>query len=338
MQNNNQKLLIVDGSSLLATGFYATAKDVLFAKNEEQKEIALKKIMKSMNGTYTNGIYMFFKTLLPILNNYGITHLAVVLDKNRETTFRKEIYPEYKENRKETPEPLKKQFKLLNDILIEMNIPTFSNEKYEADDYAGSLVNKFEKDIQIYCYSKDEDYIQLVSEYTKLWIPTSKCDDMYRQVNAEKNIKEVPNGIFEYTPEYVKILKGIEPIQIIDIKAIEGDKSDNIPGIRGLGPMASKPLINHYNSVEEIYKNIEGLNDEQEIELNKFFKDELGIKRSPLKNLKEYKESALMSKVLATIKTDINEIENVTLDMLKLNINLEKKIEIFNMLNIKSLL
>ena len=250
------KMLIVDGSSLLSTSFYATARDLLFAKTEEQKEFAYTKLMKSPDGEYTNGIYMFFKTLLPLIESQKITHLAVVLDRSR-NTFRREIDPEYKANRSETPYPLKSQFKLLTEILQEMNIPVFSHTEYEADDFAGSLVKKFEKDIPIYLHTKDEDYIQLVSDNTKLWMVTSKADDMYKEIGIDKKDINVPSGIFEYTPEYVKHFKGIEPIQIIDAKAIEGDKSDNIKGVKNVGPTSSRPLIAHYGSIEEIYKNIE---------------------------------------------------------------------------------
>ena len=270
------KLLIVDGSSLLSTSFYATARDLLIAKTEEQKEFAYTKLMKSPDGEYTNGIYMFFKTLLPLLESQKITHLAVVLDRSR-NTFRREIDPEYKSNRSETPYPLKSQFKLLNGLLQEINIPVFSDTHYEADDFAGSLVKKFEKDIQVYLHTKDEDYIQLVSDYTKLWMVTSKADDMYKEIGVDKNTINVPSGIFEYTPKYVKHFKGIEPIQIIDAKAIEGDKSDNIKGVKGVGPTSSRPLIAHYGSIEEIYKNIENLDKNTEKELLTFFKDSLGI-------------------------------------------------------------
>src|SRR5699024_12470956 len=110
---------------------------------------------------------------------------AIVLDRSR-NTFRREIDPEYKANRSETPYPLKAQFKLLTELLQEINIPVFSNDEYEADDFAGSIVKKFEKDIPIYLHTKDEDYIQLVSEYTKLWMVTSKADDMYKEIGIDK--------------------------------------------------------------------------------------------------------------------------------------------------------
>ncbi|MBQ6632090.1 MAG: 5'-3' exonuclease [Romboutsia sp.] len=337
-ENNiiENKLLVVDGSSLLSTSFYATARDLLFAKTEEQKEFAYTKLMKSPDGEYTNGIYMFFKTLLPLLESQKVTHLAVVLDRSR-NTFRREIDPEYKANRSETPYPLKSQFKLLTELLEEINIPVFSHTEYEADDFAGSLVKKFEKDIPIYLHTKDEDYIQLVSEYTKLWMVTGKAEDMYKEIGVDKKTVNVPSGIFEYTPEYVKYFKGIDPIQIIDAKAIEGDKSDNIKGVKGVGPTSSRPLISHYGSIEEIYKNIENLSKDEEKELLTFFKDSLGIKRSPLKNLLLYKEDAIISKKLATIKTDIEEVQNMKLDNLVLNIDNEKMHKVFMDLGMVSL-
>lgn len=331
------KLLIVDGSSLLSTSFYATARDLLFAKTDEQKEFAYKKLMQTEDGIYTNGVYMFFKTLLPLMEKQNITHVAIVLDRSR-NTFRREIDPEYKANRKETPRPLSDQFKLLTEILEEINIKVFSHFDYEADDFAGSLAKKFEKEIPIYLHTKDEDYIQLVTEHTKLWMVTGKCDDMYKSIGISKKDLNLPNGVFEYTPEYVKHFKGITPIQIIDLKAIEGDKSDNIKGVKNVGPTSSVPLVAHYGSLEEIYNNIENLDSKSEKEMSKFFKESLGISRSPIKNLLTYKEDAFLSKKLATIKTDIEEIQGLEIDDLKLNIDKEKMTELFKKLQMNSLL
>ena len=166
---------------------------------------------------------------------------------------------------------------------------------------------------------------------------TSKADDMYKEIGVDKKTINVPSGIFEYTPEYVKHFEGVDPIQIIDVKAIEGDKSDNIKGVKGVGQTSSRPLIAHYGSIEEIYKNIENLDKNTEKELLTFFKDSLGIKRSPLKNLLLYKEDAIISKKLATIKTDIEEIQNLDLNSLILNIDNEKMNNIFMKLGMISL-
>lgn len=337
-KENNDRLLIIDGSSLLSTSFYATARELLFAKTDEQKEEAYTKLMQTKDGVYTNGFYMFFKTLLPMIEGNNITHLAIVLDRSRQTTFRRELDPEYKANRKETPVPLKSQFKLLTEMLPKMNIPVFSHEYYEADDFAGSLCKKFENDIETILHSKDEDYIQLVSDKSKLWMVTSKSEDMYKELGLNRKDLRVPYGIFEYNPEYVKHFKGIEPIQIIDAKAIEGDKSDNIKGVKNVGETSSRPLLRHYGDLEGIYNAIEGLDSKEEKELTKFFKEELGIKRSPIKNMLLYKEDAFLSKKLATIKTDIEEVQCLTLDDLKLNINVEEMNRIFRELEIKSLI
>ncbi|MGL4911494.1 MAG: 5'-3' exonuclease [Romboutsia sp.] len=332
-----EKLLIVDGSSLLSTSFYATARDLLFAKTDEQKEFAYTKLMKSPDGEYTNGVYMFFKTLLPLLEKQKISHLAVVLDRSR-NTFRREIDPEYKANRSETPYPLKSQFMMLTELLKEINIPVFSHGDYEADDFAGTITKKFEKDISIYLHTKDEDYLQLVSEYTKLWMVTGKAEDMYKELGINKNDLKIPNGVFEYTPKYVKYFKGVDPIQIIDIKAIEGDKSDNIKGVKNVGPTSSRPLVAHYGSVEGIYEVLDNLDKDKEKELNTFFKESLGIKRTPIKNLLLYKEDAIISKKLATIKTDIEEIQELELDKLKLDINIDKMELEFKRLGMNSLM
>ncbi|MDK2564139.1 5'-3' exonuclease H3TH domain-containing protein [Romboutsia sedimentorum] len=335
--DKEDKFLIVDGSSLLSTSFYATARDLLFAKTDEQKEFAYTKLMMSPDGEYTNGIYMFFKTLLPLLKNQDITHLAVVMDRSRDT-FRREIDSQYKANRSETPHPLKSQFKLLTELLQEINIPVFSHCNYEADDFAGSLVKKFEKDIPIFLHTKDEDYIQLVSQYTRLWMVTGKAEDMYSEIGIDRTNLNVPRGVFEYTPNYVKHFKGIEPIQIIDAKAIEGDKSDNIKGVKNVGPVSSRPLIAHYGSIEEIYNNIENLDSKSEKELLVFFKETLGIKRSPLKNLLLYKEDAFISKKLATIKTDIEEVQDLHLAKLALDINYNIMNKRFENLGMNSLI
>lgn len=335
--NIEEKLLIVDGSSLLSTSFYATARDLLFAKTDEQKEFAYTKLMRSPEGEYTNGIYMFFKTLLPLIEAQKITHLAIVLDRSR-NTFRREIDPEYKANRSETPYPLKSQFMLLTEMLKKINIPVFSHSDYEADDFAGSIVKKFEKDIKIYLHTKDEDYLQLVSEYTRLWMVTGKCDDMYKELEIDKKGLKLPNGVFEYTPEYVKHFKGVEPIQIIDIKAIEGDKSDNIKGVKNVGQTSSRPLVSHYGSIEKIYEALENLDKAKEKELNTFFKESLGIKRTPIKNLLLYKEDAIISKKLATIKTDIEEIQELDINRLRLNIDKSIMNEEFKRLGMNSLI
>lgn len=400
----NRKLLIIDGSSLLSTSFYGTAKDLMFAKTDEQKELAYKKLMKTSTGIYTNGVYGFMKTLNKILENQKPSHLAVVFDLSRETTFRKQMYSDYKGTRKKSPQPLREQFKLMQEVLEYIGVPVLKSLEYEADDFAGSLAKKFEDEIPVYCHTKDHDYLQLISYNTRVWMVTSKCDEMFNQVGLNKSDFNLPDGVFEYTLTTFSEIQGLEsPEQIIDMKALIGDSSDNIPGVHGVGEKAVIPLLREYKDIETIYSEIECLTPKEEKEFKKFAKENLGIARLPLTNLLkdgvitlssgdeiEYncifgdlteeqisnqelfksklnnlrfpielktegglgllkdndvvnvklsaKESAFLSKELATIKTDILEVQDINIDDLLVNINKDKYNEKMIELEMKSLI
>lgn len=403
-ENSNRKLVIIDGSSLLSTSFYGTAKDLIFAKTEEQKEQAYKKLMQTKDGIYTNGVYGFMKTLNKIIDNQKPSHLAVVFDLSRETTFRKQMYSEYKGTRKKTPSPLSQQFKLMQEVLEYIGVPVFKSLEFEADDYAGSLARRFEDEIPVYCHTKDNDYLQLVSHNTRIWIVTSKNEEMFEQVGLDKKEFNLPDGVFEYSLTSFSELQGLNsPAEFIDAKALMGDKSDNIPGVYGVGDKVVIPLIKEYSSIENLYNEIENLTAKEEKELKKFFKESLGISRSPIANLLKdgvitlstgdeitykcisgelteeqkanqdifesklgnlrfpieitskdsfdllvnndvanvklsAKEYAFMSKDLATIKTDIPEVDNISLDSLIVNIDKDRYNEKMSELEMKSLL
>ena len=385
-----EKLLIIDGSSLLSTSFYATATAYLMAKTDEDKEKALERLMKTSDGRYTNGVFPFMRTLLSLIKKNQPTHLAVVWDISRQT-FRQEIAGgTYKGTRKATPHPLKEQF-ISTQNLLQGIIPQFlsgrdDEEVYEADDFAGSLAKRFQTEIPVFLHTKDEDYLQLVDSNTRVWLGSSKADKMFEDLNLNRQEFNVPDGFFEFTLSTLKDIKGLEPYQIVEYKALCGDTSDNIPGVKGVGEKAVIPLLQEYGTIEAIYETIENLSAKEEKELKKFFKESLGIGRSPisymladgvialgngdkinynaifdevteedttlqplfeeklgklkfpirlsnaediekLKNEEVFgiqlcaKESAFMSKELATIKTDIESIAQVNLDDIKLNID-----------------
>ena len=385
-----EKLLIIDGSSLLSTSFYATATAYLMAKTDEDKENALERLMKTSDGRYTNGVFPFMRTLLSLIKKNQPTHLAVVWDVSRQT-FRQEIAGgTYKGTRKATPHPLKEQF-ISTQNLLQGIIPQFlsgrdDEEVYEADDFAGSLAKRFQTEIPVFLHTKDEDYLQLVDSNTRVWLGSSKADKMFEDLNLNRQEFNVPDGFFEFTLSTLKDIKGLEPYQIVEYKALCGDTSDNIPGVKGVGEKAVIPLLQEYGTIEAIYETIENLSAKEEKELKKFFKESLGIGRSPisymladgvialgngdkinynaifdevteedttlqplfeeklgklkfpirlsnaeyiekLKNEEVFgiqlcaKESAFMSKELATIKTDIESIAQVNLDDIKLNID-----------------
>ena len=388
-----EKLLIIDGSSLLSTSFYATATAYLMAKTDEDKEKALTRLMKTSDGRYTNGVFPFMRTLLSLIKKNQPTHLAVVWDVSRQT-FRQEIAGgTYKGTRKATPHPLKEQF-ISTQNLLQGIVPQFLSEKddeevYEADDFAGSLAKRFQSEIPVFLHTKDEDYLQLVDTNTRVWLGSSKADKMFEDLGLNRQEFNVPDGFFEFTLSTLKDIKGLEPYQIVEYKALCGDTSDNIPGVKGVGEKAVIPLLQEYGNIESIYDTIENLSSKEEKELKKFFKESLGIGRSPisymlaegvialssgekinynvifdevteedkalqplfeeklgklrfpirlsnaediekLRNEEVYgvqlcaKESAFMSKELATIKTDIESIANVNLDDIKLNINYDE--------------
>ena len=385
-----EKLLIIDGSSLLSTSFYATATAYLMAKTDEDKENALERLMKTSDGRYTNGVFPFMRTLLSLIKKNQPTHLAVVWDVSRQT-FRQEIAGgTYKGTRKATPHPLKEQF-ISTQNLLQGIIPQFlsgrdDEEVYEADDFAGSLAKRFQTEIPVFLHTKDEDYLQLVDSNTRVWLGSSKADKMFEDLNLNRQEFNVPDGFFEFTLSTLKDIKGLKPYQIVEYKALCGDTSDNIPGVKGVGEKAVIPLLQEYGTIEAIYETIENLSAKEEKELKKFFKESLGIGRSPisymladgvialgngdkinynaifdevteedttlqplfeeklgklkfpirlsnaediekLKNEEVFgiqlcaKESAFMSKELATIKTDIESIAQVNLDDIKLNID-----------------
>ena len=398
-----RKLLIIDGSSLLSTSFYGTAKELMFAKTDEQKEVAYKKLMQTKDGVYTNGVYGFMKTFNKMIENQKPSHIAVVFDLSRATTFRKKMYDDYKGTRSKTPTPLSSQFKLMQEVLEYIGVPVFKSLEFEADDFAGSLARRFEDEIPVYCHTKDNDYLQILSNNTKIWLVSSKCDEMFEEMGINKKDFNLPDGVFEYTLTSFEHLQGLNtPQEFIDAKAIIGDKSDNIPGVFGVGDKAVIPLIREYSTIENLYAEIEGLTPKEEKELKKFFKESLGISRSPIAyllkdgeitletgekisyncifgelteeqklrqdvyreklgnlrfpidvvkdedfellksgNIKSInlsaKESAFLSKELATIKTDIEEVESLNLDDLRVNIDKTKYNEKMLELEMKSL-
>lgn len=343
---NNDFLLLIDGSSLLSTQYYGNLpREIMFAKTAEDREKFYDKIMQTSTGIYTNAIYGFMRSLLKILKEQKPKYIAVAWDISRDT-FRREIDVEYKGTRGETPKPLKDQFKLCQDILREMNIPQLMDKRYEADDFCGTISKKFEDEIPIRIFTKDNDYLQLVTDKTRLWLAFTtqdKADDLFKKYDINKSIANVPDKSFELTPELVKKEFGIKPCQVPDLKGLVGDKSDNIKGVSGVGETSAIPLICEYETLEGLYDKIRNLDKKSEKELKEYWKTKLGIKRSPLSYLlKESDEeivgekSAMISKKLAQIKCDID-LGELKLEDLKVNIDEEKGNSQLERLEIKSI-
>ena len=282
----NNKLLIVDGNNLLYRGYFATSYSGT--------------ILRASDGTATNGVYAFGNMLKKAVNDIKPTHLVVVLDKGKHT-FRANLSEDYKATRKPAPDDLVPQFGLLRDMLISMNIQYFENEDYEADDFAGSLCERFKNEnLDIYILSSDRDMYQLISD--KVTVITPK--------------KGVSNMVL-MTPSELKSETGLEPYQIIEFKSIAGDSSDNIKGIAGIGEKTAKDLLGRYKTVDEIYNHIDELKGK--------------TKEKFEKGRSDYE----LSKQLATIKRDI--VLNYNISDLKLNINWQTANDFFRKYDMKTL-
>lgn len=324
------KLLIIDGSSMLSTSYYGNLpKSILFAKTEEEKEKHYGQILHTSDGKYTNAMFTMLRTLLGIYKKVKPEYVAFVFDKTRDTFRRTELGADfYKANRKETAKPLKEQFIQMEEFLQEIGCAVFMSDDYEADDYAASLVEKFEgPDLQTYVLTKDHDYFQVVSEYTRMWRVVNK--DKLEQLKKDYGFfgsdvyESLPANVFEYTPEIVYAEEGVYPQQIPVLLAITGDPGDGIPGCKGVSSAAA-PLVDEYKSLDEIYAAIDDCEGvaKKEKELNGFWKEYLGIGRSPLKALKTNREMVYLSEKLATMKRDID--ISCGIEDLKLRVDIEK--------------
>ena len=276
-----EKLILIDGNSLMNRAFYATP------------------VFTTKDGLPTNGVFGFIKLLFKIIDDKKPTHVAVAFDLHA-PTFRHKIYSDYKAGRKPMPEDLAKQMPIIKEVLRLMNVRICELAGHEADDLIGTMSKKFA--IPTYIYTGDRDAYQLVDDTTSVCFTRKGVSD-----------------ILELTGANFKDEIGLTPAQIIDLKALMGDKSDNIPGVAGVGEKSALNLLEKYADVDGIYAHI----DEITGALNK--------------KLTEGKESAYFSKQLATI--DVNAPYPVELSecVLRLPFSIKVK-EKFAELEFKSLL
>ncbi len=253
---NKKKLLLIDGSSVAFRAFFALYNQIDRFKNA--------------SGLHTNAIYGFHLMLNHLLERVQPTHVLVAFDAGK-TTFRTEMYADYKGGRAKTPDEFREQFPYIRQQLELLGIKHYELDQYEADDIIGTIdklaENEDEYDVTI--VSGDKDLIQLTDSNTIVEI-------------SKKGVAEFE----EFTPAYLMDKMGITPAQFIDLKALMGDKSDNIPGVTKIGEKTGLKLLLEYGSLEGIYDNIDGM------------------KKSKMKeNLINDKEQAFLSKTLATIDT-----------------------------------
>ncbi|WP_156291434.1 DNA polymerase I [Oceanobacillus salinisoli] len=246
---STKKLVLIDGNSIIYRAFFALP------------------LLNNDKGVYTNAVYGFTTMLMKILQEEKPTHLLVAFDAGK-TTFRHETYQEYKGGRQKTPPELSEQFPVLKELLDAFQIKYYQLDQYEADDIIGTLsLQGKESNFDVTVISGDKDMLQLVSEQVTVIV-------------TKKGISDVE----KYTPDHLMEKMEVTPEQIIDLKALMGDSSDNIPGVPGVGQKTAVKLLKQYPTLEELYEHV----------------DEVSGKKLKEK-LITYKDDAFMSKKLATI-------------------------------------
>jgi DNA polymerase I len=281
----SNKLVLIDGNSIAYRAFFALP------------------LLNNEKGIHTNAVYGFTMMLMKILEDEKPSHILVAFDAGK-TTFRHKTFSEYKGGRQKTPPELSEQFPFIRELLKAYGIPQYELENYEADDIIGTLSLAAEKEgFETKVISGDKDLTQLSSDKTTVNI-------------TRKGITDIE----EYTPEHIQEKYGLSANQIIDMKGLMGDASDNIPGVPGVGEKTAIKLLKEYGTLENLLQSI----------------DKVSGKKLQEK-LAEFKEQAVMSKELATItreapvEVSLNELEYEGLEK-------EKVVKIFKELGFNSLL
>lgn len=246
-----KKIMILDGNSLLFRAFYALPP------------------LKTKKGQYTNAVYGFLSMLYKLIDTYSPEYLCVAFDPEK-PTFRHEQYKEYKATRQKAPNELVQQFKLIRDVLDVHKIKRIEVEGFEADDLAGTFACRAKEDNSVYLVTSDKDYLQLIDENVKVVLTKKGVTNI-----EEMDLKSMEEAY------------GLTPEQFVDLKALMGDSSDNIPGVSGVGEKTALKLMQEYKSLDNIYENIDN------------------IKGKLKEKLETDKMQAYMSQTLARIVTDI---------------------------------
>lgn len=285
-----KKLVLIDGNSIMNRAFYG---------------IMGSKALTTKDGKYTNAIYGFLAILFKLLEDEKPDYIGVSFDL-KAPTARHKMYEGYKANRKGMPTELAEQMPIIKDVLRAMNIDIIEKEGYEGDDIIGTLSRYGEqKGLEVVILSGDRDTFQLATDNVRINIPRTKAGKTETEIFNREKVKEV---------------YGIEPKQLIEVKGLQGDTSDNIPGVPGIGEKTALSLVQKYETIDNLYKKLES--------------GEADIKGKQKEKLEENKDLAYLSRTLGEINTQVP-IED-TLEELKLEEwDKPKVLEIFKELNFK---
>ena len=262
-----KKIVLIDGNSILNRAFYG---------------IMGNKMLTTPDGKYTNAVYGFLAILFKVLEDIEPEYLMVTFDL-KAPTARHKLYDGYKATRKGMPNELAEQMPILKDILKSMNIKVIEKEGYEADDVLGTMAKRAEKDgFDVTIVSGDRDTFQLTSNRVKVRIPHTKMGKTETETFGREEVLK----------KY-----GVTPKQLIEVKGLQGDTSDNIPGVPGIGEKTALELVKKYKTIDGIYEVIE--------------KGEDDLKPKARERLLENKELAMLSRTLGTINLEVPIEENL---------------------------
>lgn len=270
MSHDHHRFVIVDGHGIIYRAYHAFPP------------------LSTTDGTLVNAVYGFSRILLTAIRNLEPEYLAVAFD-HKAPTKRSETFKDYKANRPAMPDDLRPQIEIVKEVVSTLNIPQFEEAGVEADDLIGSITKQISDNpkTQATIVTSDKDLLQLVDDEIHVWMPA----------------RGRGKGDMEFDPAEVKQVLGVTPQQIIDLKALMGDASDNIPGVKGIGKKTAQKLIAEFQSLNGVYQRIEQLAKDPNLS------DPI-IKGALLDKLVADKENAYLSQQLATIdrhvKTDFS--------------------------------
>lgn len=276
----SKKILLIDGMALLFRHFFATSLH--------------KQFMRNSSGTPTNGVQGFVRHVFTAINEIQPTHVAVCWDMGK-STFRNDMFDGYKQNRPAPPDELIPQFDYVKEVSNQFGFVNIGVQNFEADDVIGTLAEAYSEQNQVYIVTGDRDILQCINPNVEIWL-TKKGFNIYNRYTLNR-----------FQSEY-----GLNPSQLVDVKAFMGDTADGYPGVKGIGEKTAIKLIQNHGSVESVIAALEQLTPGQR---NKIETD--------MDNLK-------LSKTLAKIHTEVPLNTNVLLDDMAFGTEITKVLNICN--------
>lgn len=276
----SKKILLIDGMALLFRHFFATSLH--------------KQFMRNSSGTPTNGVQGFVRHVFTAINEIQPSHVAVCWDMGK-STFRNDMFDGYKQNRPAPPEELIPQFDYAKEVSDQFGFVNIGVQNYEADDVIGTLAQQYSDQNQVYVVTGDKDILQCINPNVEIWL-TKKGFNIYNRYTLDR-----------FQSEY-----GLNPLQLIDVKAFMGDTADGYPGVKGIGEKTAIKLIQNHGSVESVLNSLDQLTPGQRTKIE-----------ANIDNLK-------LSKTLAEIHTKVPLNTNELLDKMRFGTELTKILNICN--------